>query len=243
MKIFTKSKCLVLIAVLFLSCANEESKDDDSSSNVKEVFTLTTFPASDILPTTTVISSFIKADTQMSIKTRGVCYNTTGNPTISDQKIEDPESIIGPYSTVLIGLDQNKTHFAKVFAIGKSGNIFYGNEIQWKTSKVIIIPTSFLTYDATSVTSNSAILGGVILKNGNLMWDNLKMGICFSAINKSPNINDTIVYANTEVTEPFRVSAKNLNSKTTYYFRPFASNFDGTEIYYGNTQSFTTNSN
>jgi hypothetical protein len=243
MKNFTKSKFILLVAIIFISCSSEESTNDDSSSTMKEVFALTTFPASDILPTTTVISSLIKSDTEMSIKTRGVCYNTTGNPTISDQKVEDPESIIGPYSTLLIGLDQNKTHFAKVFAIGKSGNVFYGNEIQWKTSTVIIIPTSFLTYDATNVTSNSAILGGVILKNGNLRWDNLKMGICFSAFNKLPNINESVAYANTEVTEPFRVSAKNLKSKTTYYFRPFASNFDGTEIYYGDTQSFTTNSN
>lgn len=229
---------------MFLSCSSEESKNDDSESNVSEVLNLKTFQASDIMPTTVLVSSLVESDTEKSLKSRGVCYNTLGNPTINDFKVEDSESKIGPYSTLLIGLEQNSKFYAKLYAVSNSGLVYYGNEITFQTSKIIIVPTQFITYEATNVTFNFAVLGGVIVKNGNLRWDNLKMGICFSATNKTPNIKDSVVYAKTEVTEPFRISAKNLNSKTTYYFRPFASNFDGTETYYGDIQTFTTtNSN
>lgn len=239
MKIYTKSKCLLLVAIVFFSCSGEQSANDPPS--IIEVLNLKTFEANDIMPTTAVVSSFIKSDTEKFLKSRGVCYNTVGNPTINDLKVENSESLLGPYSTLLTGLQQDSRFYAKLYAISNSGSIYYGNEISFQTSKIIIVSTEFITYEATNVTSNSAILGAVVVKNGNLLWNNLKLGICFSSTNKIPNISDSAVYSKTEVTEPFRISAKNLNSKTSYYFRPFASSLDGTEVYYGDIQSFTTN--
>lgn len=227
------------MTIVFFSCSSEQSGND--SPSIIEAFNLKTFEANDIMPTTAVVSSFINSDTEKSLKSRGVCYNTVGNPTINDLKVENSESLLGPYSTLLTGLQQDTRFYAKLYVISNSESIYYGNQISFLTSKIIIVPTEFITYEAINVSSNSAILGGVVVKNGNLLWNNLKVGICFSSTNKTPNINDSAIYSKTEVTQPFRISAKNLNSKTLYYFRPFASSLDGTEVYYGDIQSFTTN--
>ncbi|PXY45238.1 hypothetical protein DMB68_11140 [Flavobacterium hydrophilum] len=229
---------------MFLSCSGEEESKEDSPENAKEVFELQTLQASDIRATTVLVPSSVESSIEKSVQSRGICYNTIGNPNIKDLKVQNSENMLGIYGTLLIDLQQNTKFYAKAYAVSNSGSTYYGNEISFQTSKMTIPPTEFITYDAANITFNSAILSGVIFKNGNIRWDDLKMGFCYSATNRSPNITDSIVYANSEVTEPFRVSAKNLNSKTTYYFRPFASNFSGTEIYYGDIKTFTTtNSN
>lgn len=240
MKNFARSKCIILLVMIFFSCSSEESADNPQTDGGKEIVSLKTYEATDIMPTAVMVSSLIKSDTEKSLKSRGVCYNTTGNPTINDFKVVDSEVILGPASTLLIGLQQSTIYYAKPFVITNSGNVYYSNEIKFQTSKLTIIPTQFITYDPSSITSNSAILSAVIFKNGNLRWDNIRIGICISATNRNPNINDVAIYAKTEVTEPFKISVKNLNTKTIYYFRPFASSLDGSEIYYGDIKSFTT---
>lgn len=200
------------------SCSNEDSADNPQTDGGKEILSLKTYEASDIMPTTVLVSSLIKSDTEKSLKSRGVCYNTTGNPTINDFKVEDSEVILGPSSTLLIGLQQSTIYYARPFVLTNSGNVYYSNEIKFKTSKLTITPTQFITYDPSNITSNSVILSAVIFKNGNLRWDNIRIGICISATNTNPNINDVAIYAKSEVTEPFKISVKILIQKPSITF-------------------------
>jgi len=238
MKIFTKTKCVLLMAIMLISCSGEESKDEDSSSNVMEILDLKTFEASDIMPTTVIVSSFIQSNTEKPIKARGVVFNTIGNPTVNDQKVEDPESIVGPNSTLLQGLEQNKKYYAKVYAISNSGAVKYGNEINFTTSKIVIVPAIITTYQATNITSNSAVLGGVISRLGDLATGG-KIGVCYSSANKLPTIGDTTIYANTEFTEPFWITVKNLTNNKIYYYRPFGLGTNG-NVFYGELGTFST---
>lgn len=62
----------------------------------------------------------------------GVCYNTTGNPTINDQQTSDGEGWI-EFFTTLENLTENTIYYVKAYAINEIG-VGYGREISFTTS-------------------------------------------------------------------------------------------------------------
>jgi Fibrobacter succinogenes major domain (Fib_succ_major) len=92
--------------------------------------------------------------------------------------------------------------------------------------------TSNLTVD--SITSNSAIFGGIITAdNGDAVT---KRGICWS-VKQNPSITDSIKTSGLGI-GAFTCKMKNLTPSTMYYVRAFATNGSGTV--YGGNMIFTT---
>jgi len=71
------------------------------------------------------------SDAGYSVTARGVCWATSPNPTILDNKIENGLGI-GFFSIQLIGLNQNTTYYVRAFATNAAGT-GYGNTIVYKT--------------------------------------------------------------------------------------------------------------
>jgi hypothetical protein len=72
------------------------------------------------------------------VTARGVCYNTTGNPTIADS-LATSGSGIGPFVATLLGLTNNTDYFGRAYATNSVGTS-YGEEISFSTLKTNIVP-------------------------------------------------------------------------------------------------------
>ncbi len=72
-----------------------------------------------------------------TISSRGVCWSTSQNPTISDNKTTDGSGS-GSFVSTLSGLSINTTYYIRAYATTSSGT-FYGNQLSFKTSATLTI--------------------------------------------------------------------------------------------------------
>lgn len=95
-KNFIKNKCFVklIFATIHFGCTNKDSAD---ISNLK----CRNFETSSITQNSAIITANVNSNGKNGILSRGICINTTGNPTINDSKIEAPVNAIGSYSSIL----------------------------------------------------------------------------------------------------------------------------------------------
>ena len=95
------------------------------------------------------------------------------------------------------------------------------------------VPT-VTTENATSITTNSAVLGGAVISDGNSAI--LERGICYSTTPNPTTSNSKITIG--IGTGSFSTLVTNLLPSSLYYVRAYASNVAG--LSYGNQQSFST---
>lgn len=72
------------------------------------------------------------------VTARGVCYNTTGSPTIADS-LATSGSGIGAFVSTLLGLTKNTDYFVRAYATNSVGTS-YGEEVSFSTLKINLIP-------------------------------------------------------------------------------------------------------
>lgn len=192
--------------------------------------TLMTIPASSITSTTALSGGNITSGGGLNITSRGICWNTIQNPTISNNKSINGTIGIGSYSSPVTGLSPGITYYVRAFGINSLG-IEYGNNISFTTSSTI--PT-ITTTSISSITSNSAISGGNITSDGGQSVT--ARGVCWST-SQNPTISN-LKTTNGTGTGNFTSSITGLLPGTTYYLRAYATNSVGTQ--YGNNVSFTT---
>jgi uncharacterized protein (TIGR02145 family) len=189
---------------------------------------LTTTNISAITQNSATCGGTITSDGAASITARGVCWNTTANPTIANSKTTNDIGI-GVFTSSITGLTIGTTYYVRAYATNSTGTA-YGNQIVFTT---INIPT--LTTTAVSAkTQTTASSGGSISNDGGATI--LVRGLCWSTLS-----NPTI--ANSKTTDgtgtgTFTSSITGLTAGTTYFARAYASNSVGTA--YGNEIVFTT---
>lgn len=96
---------------------------------------VTTTAASDIKVTIATAGGNITADGGGVIIERGICYSTSQNPTVADNK-NIVTGTTGIFSCSLTGLTYNTTYYLKAFATNSAGTS-YGQEISFKTFAAI----------------------------------------------------------------------------------------------------------
>ena len=104
--------------------------------------TLTTTIASDITRTAATSGGAIINDGGTKITARGVCWRTTANPTILNNKTIDGNGT-GTYTSDLSLLTDYTTYYVRAYATNSIGT-GYGNEISFKTLGILFNPN--LTY-------------------------------------------------------------------------------------------------
>ncbi|MCK5774855.1 MAG: T9SS type A sorting domain-containing protein [Bacteroidales bacterium] len=62
----------------------------------------------------------------------GVCWNTTGNPTIADNYTEEGTPVVGDFTSEIIGLTPNQIYYIKAY-VTTDTEIMYGNELSFTT--------------------------------------------------------------------------------------------------------------
>ncbi len=121
------------------------------------------------------------------IEQRGVCWSTTANPTIANEKTSDGTAT-GTITSAILGLKQNTRYFVRAFA--KNGNgVAYGRELSFNTPQ----PTTEDLNKVQFISNNIGFIAGnkVLLKtiNGGDTW---------TKIRESSSVNFTSIHFENE---------------------------------------------
>jgi hypothetical protein len=173
----------------------------------------------------------ITSDGGSAVTARGVCWNTTGSPTVNNNISSDGTGI-GSYTSNITGLTANTTYYVRAYATNSIGTA-YGDQINFTTLEETNLP-EVTTAEVTDITTTTAACGGNVLSDGGS--EVTAKGVCWNTTT-NPTIAD---YHTTDGfgTGIFNSNLTNLEDNKTYYLRAYATNSVGTA--YGQEVSFTT---
>lgn len=192
---------------------------------------VSTNEVSDITMTSAMSGGNITSDGGASITSRGVCWSTEQNPTISNSHTSNGGET-GTFTSSITELIANSTYYVRAFATNSVGTA-YGNQISFTTLANPVLPT-VTTNDITNITQTTADGGGNVTSDGGT--EIIERGICWST-SHNPTINNNHA-SNGTGTGSFIVNITGLTANTTYYVRAYAKNNVGTA--YGDEISFKT---
>jgi len=190
-----------------------------------------TAPVSEVSYTTATSGGEATNEGGMPILSKGVCWNTSPDPTISNNKTTESGGL-GSFSSSLTQLLSNTTYYVRAYATNSAGT-GYGNQITFTTNQIgvpVLTTTIISTVGQTTATSGGNITDD---KGGNVT----SRGVCWSK-SENPTIADNKTIDGTS-TGSFVSSLTGLSGNTLYYIRAYATNSAGTQ--YGNQVTFTTN--
>ena len=191
--------------------------------------TVTTDTATLITNISANLGGNITGDGGAAVTARGICWSTTPNPTIANNKTANGSGT-GTFTYSLSGLTLGTKYSVRAYATNSVGTS-YGNEISFTTTS-IVAPT-LTTAEASSI-GTTTISGGNIISDGGATIT--ARGVCWSTT-QNPTITGNKTSDGTG-SEPFVSTITGLSASTTYYVRAYATNSMGTA--YGNQISFKT---
>lgn len=191
--------------------------------------TVLTSSVSSITQTSAVGGGQVSNDGGAAVTSRGVCWNTNGNPTISDSRTINGSGT-GSFGSSITGLAQNTTYYVRSFATNAAGTA-YGNEISFKTISLPQLATTV----ASSITAVSAVSGGSVVSDGGLPVT--ARGVCWST-SPNPTPSGSSRTIDGSGLGSFSSSITGLVPNTRYYYRAYASHSLNTG--YGPELSFVT---
>jgi uncharacterized protein (TIGR02145 family) len=190
--------------------------------------TVTTDTISNITDTEARGGGNVTDDGNSSVTLRGICWNTSPNPTTNDN-LWGEENGLGTFTCDITGLTLGTTYYVRAFAINSLGTA-YGNEVSFTTLGLPTVTTNAIS----GVTPTGAISGGNVTSDGNSPVT--ARGICWHT-SPNPTLADNVTN-NGSGLGSFTSNISGLTPSTTYYVRAYATNGVGTA--YGNAISFTT---
>jgi uncharacterized protein (TIGR02145 family) len=111
--------------------------------------TVTTTPISAVTTTTATFGGNVSGSCASTVTARGVCWNTTGNPTISDYKTIDGSGG-GSYTSNLNGLVYNTRYYVRAYATNSYGTA-YGQQESFITDPIKITDIEGNSYDVVRI--------------------------------------------------------------------------------------------
>lgn len=119
--------------LLFAACGEKGVAIIQISGLSDEIPTVTTHPinSSNITENTALSGGNIIGINSLNINARGVCWSTTQNPSLKDNKTANGSGS-GSFSSLISGLIPNTAYYVRAYANTSSGTI-YGNEIRFTT--------------------------------------------------------------------------------------------------------------
>ena len=211
---------LVALVMILVSCKPEIENP-----------TVVTKSVGKVTETTASILGEVISDGGAEVTSRGVCWNTVGNPSVLDNCTQDGTGI-GEYTSNLTDLTPNTTYYVKAYAMNSEG-ISYGEEKTFTT--VNVVAPTIVTKDVVNITKNSAESGGNVTSDGG--EEVTARGVCWST-KENPTISDSHT-TDGKGTGEYVSNMTGLKEGTKYYVRAYATNSKGTN--YGSEISFRTN--
>lgn len=192
---------------------------------------LTTTSPTNIAATSAKSGGNITSDGGFNVTTRGVCWNTLGNPDTNDSH-SSSGSGNGAFTVNMTNLRVGTTYHVRAYAVNQKG-ITYGNEHTFTTTNGLPIVT---TSNTTSITATTAVCNGSVTDDGGFAIT--AKGFCWST-SQYPTTNEQHNNLGTG-TGTLTSSITGLTRNTAYYVRAYATNANGTV--YGTQKQFTTSS-
>jgi uncharacterized protein (TIGR02145 family) len=193
--------------------------------------TLTTSAVTNITINSFTSGGIITKDGGAAVTSRGICWSTSTNPTISDSHTSDGQSI-GSFASNVTDLTPNTLYHVRAYATNKAGTA-YGADVTFTTTP-IVVPT-LTTTDVTGITLTTAASGGNITADGGGAIT--ARGVCW-ATTANPIIGATNTTTDGTGTGVFTSAITGLLPGTGYHVRAYATNSAGTA--YGADVPFTT---
>jgi len=190
---------------------------------------LTTAEITGIEHNTAISGGNISSDGGDDVTSRGICWATSVNPTVNDNKTTNGTGT-GIFSATLTGLTPGTTYHVRAWATNSAGTS-YGND---RSFGALPLAPTVTTATISSVTRTSAVSGGSITSDGGSQVT--AKGICWST-SPDPLVTGPHTSEGTG-SNPFVSQLTGLSANTFYYFRAYATNSAGTS--YGNTRTFST---
>jgi uncharacterized protein (TIGR02145 family) len=175
-------------------------------------------------------SANVTDDGGSAVNSRGICWSTSPNPTISNNITNDGAGL-GNFTSVLSGLTPNTTYYVRAYAINNI-DVAYSNQITFTVPQLSLPLVT--TTAVSSITSYTAVSGGNVTNEGGTPVT--AYGICWK-ITTGATIADNKTIDGAGLSN-FSSNITSLLPGTTYYVRAYATNNQGTA--YGNELSFTT---
>lgn len=192
----------------------------------------TTTNVANVTATSATSGGNVSQNGNNQVTTRGVCWNTSPNPTINDKKTTDGSGT-GSFTSNITGLLSGTTYYVRAYATNGVGTA-YGEQVTFTTISANL-PTVF-TGNISNITSMTAACEGSVTDDGNSTVT--ARGICWNT-SQNPTIKDKKTVDGSGLGD-YTGNLKNLERGTLYYVRAYATNSEGTA--YGEQKSFTTNS-
>ena len=193
--------------------------------------TVTTSNVTNITISSAVSGGNVTHDGYRPVTARGVCWSTSQNPTIADNKTTDGKET-GSFTSMITELNHGTLYYVRAYATNEIGTA-YGEQKTF-TTLAVNLPT-VTTGNITEILASSAKCDGTVTSDGNNSVT--VRGVCWS-VSQNPTIADSKT-TNGSGTGSFTSNITGLNHGTTYYVRAYATNGVGTN--YGEQMSFTTN--
>ena len=193
--------------------------------------TVTTDTVTAITQTTATSGGNVTSDGGAAVTVRGVCWNTSQNPTISNSYTTDGSGT-GAFVSDITGLTANTLYYIRAYATNANGTA-YGNQRNFTTLQNSTLPT-VTTDTVTAITQISATSGGNVTSDGGAAVT--VRGVCWNT-SQNPKISNSFTQDGSG-TGKFTSHITGLKINTLYYVRAYATNINGTA--YGNQQNFTT---
>ena len=209
-----------------------------TSYGTSDVFTcnvglpvLTTTTITNITSTAATSGGNVTSNGGTTVTARGVCWNTSSNPTTSNNKTTNGTGN-GVFVSNITGLVPGVTYYVRAYATNSVGTS-YGNQLNF--TSLITTPT-VTTTAITNITSTTATSGGNVTNDGGSSLT--ARGNCWKT-SPSPTISNNHT-TNGIGTGSFVGNLTGLVSNTTYYVRAYGTNLAGTG--YGSEVTFSTTS-
>jgi len=218
MKNLNKFIGLVLTLILISSCEKKPTLPVLSTDLVTEISTTTARSGGSIID-----------DGGASISLKGICWNTSNDPTTENSKTS--ENVSGSFTSKMSQLSPNTMYYVRAYATNSAGT-GYGKSASFKT--LGDLPASSSS-SASDININSATLNGIINSNS------LATSVTFE-YGTTTSYGSIIIAPQSPVSEEGNTSVNayitGLTPGTTYHFRIIATNDLGTTN--SNDMIFTT---
>lgn len=152
--------------------------------------------------------------TGQSLSSKGVCWNTEGNPTVADLK-QEAEGEGTSFTVSLPDLEENTTYYLRAFALNDSSYLAYSPEIKIQTGKTLPRVSGLLLSDSLKKEFRATLEdgGGAEITSKGFCWNTTGM----------PTLADETEAAG----DDFTAVLSELKPNTVYYVRAFAENVFG----------------
>ncbi len=169
-----------------------------------------------------------------NVSVRGVCWNSTGNPTLENcDDFTDNGSGTGLFKSNLTNLQEKTEYYVCAYATNEKGTSY--GQIKNFTTLELTLPT-VETSSVTNITSTSAQCGGNVTNDGNGTVS--ARGVCWNT-SGNPTLGNCVGYTEDgSGTGTFTSNLTQLDYQKTYYVTAYATNEKGTS-YGEQIKSFT----